>query len=713
MEKGALMLQSFPDKVRLVVQVAFRNLWLYRLKTIVVGVLLGFGSFLAVIGLTLLRDVEHSMRESIIGSVAGHLQLYSAKAKDELAIFGGSFMGRSDIGVLENIVPIREVALSVPGVKAFIPMGLDMGLLGRGNELDDGLDALRAALKLKDPDLIADRMEWLRFQLEQQQRELNERRRLSPQNREFDQQGLDLATASEAGFLKAVAQGDEGKLQFLETKIAPISGEKQPIYLSYLGTDITSYQQNFPKFRVVEGEVLPPGKRGIMLSRKVREEQLKNIVARIFDRLYKRTQRTGLSLAKDDESRRLAMDLKKQQAQILAYLDRDAAQKLHQELEALGIKATATASQPGSSDLIALLTEQLKDFLEVTDSNFVERYRWFYEHIAPHIKLYEISPGETILLRSYTRSGYLKSLPLKIYGVYTFDGLEDSDLAGATNILDLVSFRELYGQMTEASRQELAAMRQQVGIRELSAESVEDDLFGEAASAAPVPQPSKRPVEAGTEPLQMKPLIPDLFDVSELAQGLALNAALKLESIDALPRIQKQLEEAFAAKGLAVKVVDWQKASGLVGQFVNIVRLVLLFALGVIGVVALVIINNSIIVGTLHRIREIGTMRAIGAQKSFVVSLFLAETAITGLLGASAGAVCGLGLLLVLGKVGIPATADVVTFLFSGPRLYPHVYADILVLSPICVAVVATLASVYAARHAAHISPAEAMQEKE
>ncbi|MFY7930052.1 MAG: FtsX-like permease family protein, partial [Oligoflexus sp.] len=107
------------------------------------------------------------------------------------------------------------------------------------------------------------------------------------------------------------------------------------------------------------------------------------------------------------------------------------------------------------------------------------------------------------------------------------------------------------------------------------------------------------------------------------------------------------------------------------------------------------------------------TMRAIGAQKSFVVGMFLAETAITGMIGALLGTLLALSVLIFLGWKGIPATTDVVTFLFSGPRLHPKLHPWILTLSPIVIVIVATLASIYAARHAAHIQPAEAMQEKE
>ncbi len=689
----------------LIVKVAFRNLWLYRLKTVVIASLLGFGSFLSIVGLTLLRDVEATMQESIIGSVAGHLQMYSKKAKDDLAIFGSTFMGRQDIGVLEDISTYRDALLRHPEVQAVIPMGIDMGMLGRGNEMDESLDVLRAALKGGDPVIINERVEQLGFQIEQLGRELAERKKVTQDQVEVVKEEADLAKVKEAAFTESVARGDESALQYLETRIAPLSGEKLPIYLMYLGTDIDLYRQNFPKFRVVAGEVLPPGQRGIMLSNKVREDQLKNTAARLFDKLNKRVVKLKIPIKGDAENLRLVQDLPRQYNQIMAYLDRAEAVELHESLKQLGIPAT-------EGTLIAQLVQQVKDFLKVDDQNFEARYRWFYEQIAPKIKLYEISPGETILLRSYTKSGYIKSLPLKVYGVYSFQGLEDSDIAGVMNIIDLVSLRELYGQMTESSLKELQEMRSQVGIKEIAAENAEDALFGDGA-AATVESRVEAPTPAPQATIQVKPVIPDMFDVTEVGKGLALNAAIKLKDDVKLQDLKESLEKDLKSQGLDVKIVDWQQASGFVGQFVVIVRLVLIFALGVIFVVALVIINNSIIVGTLNRIREIGTMRAIGAQKSFVVEMFLAETAITGLIGSCVGTFIALGLLIWLGDYGIPSSHDVVTFLFSGPRLYPKLHPGIILLSPLFVTGVATLASVYAARHAAHVTPAEAMQEKE
>jgi ABC-type lipoprotein release transport system permease subunit len=691
---------------RLIFRIALRNLWLYRLKTLVIGALLGAGAFLAVLGLSLLHDVEASMKTSIIDSVAGHMQIYSNKAKDDLAVFGSMTMSRADIGTIPDLAPLHDEVMKNPNVAAFVPMGFDMSIISRGNELDDTLDALRTALKSKDPAIIQNRADQLRFQLQQLKRELAEQRKILADLKEVEQHEKDIATVEAPGFLDDLRLEDEQKLQFLETKIAPISGEKQPLYLYYCGTDIDLYRQNFSKFKVVQGEVLPTGQRGIMLGQKVRETQLKNLVARIFDRLQKRVFKNQIAIKGDAENERDAADLPRQYTQVMSFLDHAEAQDLSTKLEAFGIKGEG-------DDLIPKVTAQLKSFLTVDDANLQQRFDWFYANIAPKIRLYEINPGETITLRSYTRSGYIKSLPLKVYGVFSFAGLEDSDLAGAVNIIDLVSFRELYGQQTEASKKELEDMRAAAGIKDVAQDNAEDALFGAGASKELETRSLEATAGKAMPTIQVKPTIPNNFDTLELGHGLALDAAVKLKDPDKQAETEKELADALKDKGFDVRIVDWQKSSGIVGQFVNIVRLALMFAIIVIFAVALVIINNGIIVSTYNRIREIGTMRAIGAQRTFVLGLFLAETGITGFIGAVVGTVAATLLLATLHKSGIPAGNDVVTFLFSGPRLYPNLRWSVVAEVPILITIVATLTSIYAARHAAKVKPAEAMQEKE
>jgi ABC-type lipoprotein release transport system permease subunit len=68
------------DTLKVIVLIAFRNLFASRLKTLIVGGIILFGSMLVVVGTALVDSVDASMSRSIIGSVAGHIQVYNAKS---------------------------------------------------------------------------------------------------------------------------------------------------------------------------------------------------------------------------------------------------------------------------------------------------------------------------------------------------------------------------------------------------------------------------------------------------------------------------------------------------------------------------------------------------------------------------------------------------------------------------------------------------------
>lgn len=66
-----------------------------------------------------------------------------------------------------------------------------------------------------------------------------------------------------------------------------------------------------------------------------------------------------------------------------------------------------------------------------------------------------------------------------------------------------------------------------------------------------------------------------------------------------------------------------------------------------IGVIALIVgavgIVTTLYTSVTERIREIGTMKAIGAQSSDILALFLVEAVLIGILGATAGLIAGIG----------------------------------------------------------------------
>ncbi len=90
-----------------VAQIAFRNLFASRLKTIIVGGIIFFGGLLVVTGNSLLDSLVASMSRSVIGSVAGHIQVYNAKSKDSLEVMGRMMMGDPDLAQLDDFAKVR------------------------------------------------------------------------------------------------------------------------------------------------------------------------------------------------------------------------------------------------------------------------------------------------------------------------------------------------------------------------------------------------------------------------------------------------------------------------------------------------------------------------------------------------------------------------------------------------------------------------------
>lgn len=692
------------EELKVLLLVAVRNLALHKVKTLVVGGILLAGSFLVVFGLSLLSSVENTMSQSIIGSVAGHLQVYSADAKDDLALFGSGFFGRDDLGEIPKFEDVKQEVLKNPNVADIVPLGFENAILGRGNLLDELFERFRAVVKTGQQQDIQAMAETIKENLRTVRADLENEVKIAANPDDIKKQISDIETALTDTFWQKLAQDPESVLIFLESKIAPLSGEKEPLYLRYMGTNPSQFSEVFKKFKIAEGENIPPGERGILLSRKIYNSQIKNIVARGFDSLYKGLVIQRKSIQSDISLKTTASDLPKQYLEVVVYLNGSVREETLKELQ------TFLKSDEKNLEKI------VKEFLTVNDDNFVSRFEYFYKTIAPKIRLFPFKVGDTINLRSYTRSGFLKTVPLKIYGLYEFDGLESSDLAGAFNFVDLVSYRELYGRMSDEGRKELEEIRKQIAIKPVeNSGSLEDSLFGGDSQIET--RTEEKQANQGQTPaaqtLEFKRSQTGRYSPAELESGLAINAAIILKNPRKMNATRIELEEQLKRAQLNLKVVDWKQASGTLGQLVSLIRVVLLVAVAIILIVAMAIINNAIMMTTLERTREIGTLRAIGAQRNFVLRMFFVETLTIGLIASFIGSLAAVGLLSFLSVRGIAAPSDFVSFLFGGPRLYPSVSVGLSFIAPLLIALLALIFTLYPAFMASRISPAAAMQDRE
>jgi ABC-type lipoprotein release transport system permease subunit len=194
---------------------------------------------------------------------------------------------------------------------------------------------------------------------------------------------------------------------------------------------------------------------------------------------------------------------------------------------------------------------------------------------------------------------------------------------------------------------------------------------------------------------------------------VVLHAAVMLKDPSRLDETIERINEVSKAEGLGIQAVSWQKASGLLGQIINVFRALLFVAVAIIFIAAMLIMYLSVLMATIQRTQMFGTMRAIGAQRGLVLSMVLVESIVLGLVFGGLGMLLGSGVLGLIGARGIAAPNDVMYFFFSGPRLLPELSTWPFVVAFVVILVVTVGSTLVPAVMAMRVSPLKAMQADE
>ena len=698
-------------------QIAFRNLFASRVKTAIIGGIILLGAVLVVVGSSLLDSIDLGMRQSIQGSLGGNVQVYSRDSKDDLQIYG-SMMGSSDLEPVPDFAALKQALLGVPNVKAVVPMGIDRAMVGAGNLIDVVLAKLRADANRilagdPSPELRRDyeaHKAHVRRMAELLHEELKSARAIADTStteyKERHAEYLDLERAMDEGFWARFDADPLGGLEFLENRIAPLSADNAFVFIRYVGTDLDAFAKAFDRMQVVDGQMVPHGQRGILLGKWYAEEYLKLRPAHRLDKIRDAREIQRRRIATDEELQRWVKENAGATRDILLQLDPVKAEEAKVRLQ------RDLGSQ--EEDLGKLVA----DLLAVDDQNFDRHYRAFYDDLAPLLQLYLVNVGDTITIKAPTKTGYMKSVNVKVYGFVQFKGLEKSGIAGVMSLMDLMTWRDLYGHLTAERAREIAELKKSAGLEGLDRDRAEADMFGAATDGPAETKQSRidevRLVGHRDEQAARQDRFDRVYSHDEIDQGVVLNAAVILKDPGRMRESMRQIEAAAGKAGLPIKAITWQEASGMVGQFVTLSRLVLYVAVLIIFAVALVIINNAMVMATLQRVKEIGTMRAIGAQRRFVLVMLMVETVFIGLVFGALGAGIGIGILeIIRARGGIPATSDQLNFFFSGPALVPVVGGVSLAVALGIVFLVSVASGLYPAILGTRVTPLEAMSSED
>ncbi len=110
----------------------------------------------------------------------------------------------------------------------------------------------------------------------------------------------------------------------------------------------------------------------------------------------------------------------------------------------------------------------------------------------------------------------------------------------------------------------------------------------------------------------------------------------------------------FAAEGEALEVVPWYRLADFYNKTVALFGRQLGVVAGIIGLIIVLSISNTLIMSVLERTREIGTLLALGHRRRQVLGLYVSEGLWLGIIGGLAGVIIGVMLAQLISAVGIP-----------------------------------------------------------
>lgn len=197
--------------------------------------------------------------------------------------------------------------------------------------------------------------------------------------------------------------------------------------------------------------------------------------------------------------------------------------------------------------------------------------------------------------------------------------------------------------------------------------------------------------------------------LNEVDDGAWHYILLKTKHAGDAEKIIEKLNLAFTEQNLPALARNWHDATGTFTSSVEGISAIFTVLVIILAVVVFFIIMNTMTISVIERTGEIGTMRAIGAERNFVRQLFLCESVTITLFSALIGSVISLIIGAIVNSFGIQITNDIAKMILGGgairfiPTIGNYLQTTIIIL------IGTILANLYPVSSALKITPLKAL----
>jgi len=196
---------------------------------------------------------------------------------------------------------------------------------------------------------------------------------------------------------------------------------------------------------------------------------------------------------------------------------------------------------------------------------------------------------------------------------------------------------------------------------------------------------------------------------ARLRGGLA-KAGWRVMDPEAKPYWEKLMAKVNAEDwtGQKLDITTWEDELTFLSWILSAIGVISGVLLTVLLVIVIIGIVNTLAIAIRERTREIGTLRAIGMQRTKVLWLFLLETLLLGLAGTIGGALVGVALAVALDLWHLPVPDSMQMFLMQ-QHLTMTVVGRAVVVRALFILLVTVLAALLPALRAARLRPITAI----